>query len=124
MDGDYCEIYATFEERFPNAPLPHRDMILKLHRKFQHTDGVAIAPCTGRPHSARTGENKQLVAEAFVEQPTCFAKRPSELFDFSRHSLHRVMWELKLHVTDLIYCSCYIRKTLLLHICPFVRHFL
>lgn len=115
LDGDYEELFAAYHTRFPNSPVPDRQCIYKLHRKFQRTGSVADAPRSGRPHTARTEENKQLVAQVFVEQPTRSANRTSRQFDFSRRSLHRIMRELQLcvyrpHLLQALHASDYMQR--------------
>ncbi len=97
FDGDYSEIFGEFERCFPNRPLPTRNYVYKLHRKPQITGTVDDMPRSGRPQTAQM-ENTQLVAEAFMEQPTRSAKRASLLFDFSNQSVLRIMKDLNLTV--------------------------
>lgn len=96
-DADHRQIQAEFHACFPNRPIPTRNYIYKLHVKFQTLGNVADAPRSGRRRSARTEENQQLVAQAFIDQPTRSLRRTAPLFDFSRRSLQRIAHELQFH---------------------------
>jgi hypothetical protein len=98
MNADYSEIFAAFTAKFPNAPVPTRQTIHKLHKKFQVTGSVIDAPRSGRPRTARTEENTYRVAQAFVEKPSTSAQRTANQLDLSRSTLGRILKDLKLKV--------------------------
>lgn len=59
---------------------------------------MADAPPTGRPRTARTEDNENLVAQAFVENPSQSAKRAAGQLDLSRTSLGRILKHLNFKI--------------------------
>lgn len=94
--ADYNIIFQEFAAQHPGRPIPTRQMVHKLHRKFSETGSVVDAPRSGRPKTVTTEENMQVVAQAFIEAPTKSARRTSLELEISDRSLRRMLETMKI----------------------------
>ncbi len=65
-------------------------------KKYQADKQFINLPRSGRPTTARTEENMQLVSEAFPRNPQRSQRRVSAELNMSRTNLRRLMKDLKL----------------------------
>ena len=86
----------TFQAKFPGEKAPSRQAIYQLAKKFQETGSVEDAPRSGRPVTASTEENAELVLETFTQDPYTSLRRVSNELDIARTSLTRIMKHLGL----------------------------
>lgn len=96
-NADYETIFNEFSAQYPNRPIPTRQMVYKLNKKFQETGSVIDAPRSGRPSTVVTEENMHLVAQTFVETPSQSAVRASLQLGISDRSLRRMLKKLNYH---------------------------
>lgn len=89
-------VMHLFAMRFPDTPVPTRQTMYKLRKKFTETGSTHDA-VRERKKSVRTDEKKQLVAETIVENPYMSIRRCAAEMDISRSSIHRIMHDLQLH---------------------------
>ena len=95
--ADYQTVFNKFTTKYPNRPVPTRQMVYKLHKKFQQTGLVLVAPHSGRPSVVVTDENMELVAETFVETPKLYTVRALLQLGISRQSVSRMLKKLNYH---------------------------
>jgi transposase len=63
-DHSYRDVVDLFVERFPNGVPPSRQAIHNLNKRFEQTGSVEDRPRSGRPKSATTEENLNIVAQS------------------------------------------------------------
>ncbi len=68
-DADYVEIIGDFQHHFPNWPVPMRQMICRLNKKFQRMGLVGDASQSSCLSTTVNEGNMYLVVQAFVETP-------------------------------------------------------
>lgn len=90
-------VQTLFHHHFPNVPVPAKFAIQQLIRKFDTTGSIMDAPKSGRPKSATTQDNLELVALDVVADPTQSTRKRSLLLAISRRSLQRMLHQLKLY---------------------------
>ena len=77
---------------------PKRQTIYRIRDKFNATGSILNAPKTGRPKTVCTEDNKQLVAETFVQSPKKSTRRASLELSISRTSIMRILKSIGLYV--------------------------
>ncbi len=97
FDRDYEAIRLQFFERWPDTRFPNHNYLIDLANKFERTGSVQDAPRCGRLRSVRTEENTTIVAQTFIEDPHCSAKRASLKLDIPSRTLRRIMHDVGLH---------------------------
>lgn len=95
-NAEYNTIFEEFAAQHPGRPIPTRQMVYKLHKKFLVTGSVVDAPRSGRPTTVSTNDNMQLVAQAFMESPTKSARRTSRELEISDRSLRRMLKKMNM----------------------------
>ncbi len=94
QSGDYKTIFEEFVVKFPNVPMPSRQMVSNMHNKFQWMVPVSDALRSGRPRTMHMLENYERVAQAMVEDHTRFSKRTELELDLTRRLLYHTIKEL------------------------------
>jgi hypothetical protein len=74
---------------------PTRQAFHNLNTRFEETSSAADLPRSGRPRSARSEENVQNIAHAFVHSPNKSIRRASRELEISRSSLHLMLHTLR-----------------------------
>lgn len=74
---------------------PPKRSIYYLIRKFETTGSLADAPRSGRPSTAVTQENLELVSQLLVEDPRTSTRRGKRELDMSHTSYCRIVKRLK-----------------------------
>ena len=97
-NADYQTIFHEFTGRFPNCPVPQRQMVWNLYRKFLRTGSVADAPRCEAPVTVSTEENLENVALSLEDDANQSARRLSTALGFSDRTLRRMLKKLKDHV--------------------------
>lgn len=90
-------VQTMFHRQFPDIQEPAKFAIQQLVRKFETTGSVLDAPRSGRPKSATTPENCELVALDVFHRPMQSTRQRSLELSISRRSLQRLLHELKLY---------------------------
>jgi hypothetical protein len=85
------EVITAFTETFPGIQPPTRQVIHNFNTRFEETGSVADSPRSGRPRSARSEENLQTVAQAFVHSPNKSIRTASRELEITRSSLHLML---------------------------------
>jgi len=91
LDADYATIFADFQARFPNRPVPSRRNVTKLYNKFLRTGSVADAPHSGRPVTVTIPENMETVALSLAEDGNQPAHKLSMQLNISDRPLRRML---------------------------------
>ena len=92
----YLIVGDVFQTKFSDEKTPSRQAIHQLAKKFQETGSVEDASRSGRPVSACTDDNADLVSNRFTQDPHASQRRVSNELDIARSSLRRIMEHLKL----------------------------
>ena len=70
-------VNAAFRNEFPDVPIPTRQTMYQLARKFDETGSIEDASRSGRPRTVSTEENSELVLETFRLNPQLTQRRAS-----------------------------------------------
>ena len=95
--GKYTkDVQQKFVNQFPDAKLPHRNVVRKLIDKFRETGSVADAPQSGRP---LTSEETVLdIQDRILMSPSKSVRRLSQQAHVPKSTAHGIMKKnLKLH---------------------------
>lgn len=98
LGGTFSDVIEEFAAKSPGSALPNRTTVWRLVKRFEEHGMVADKPRSGRPTTAMTEENFQLVSQTFVENSNQSAKRVSHQLDIPRRSLRRIMKNLNLNI--------------------------
>jgi transposase len=88
-------VIETFIGKFPDVQPPRHETIYELNKRIEETGTVDDLPRSGRPKTALTDENLQIVAEALVFSPHKLIREASVEFDITS-SWQRSLKKLKL----------------------------
>ena len=89
-------VNAAFRNEFPDVPIPTRQTMYQLARKFDETGSIEDASRSGRARTVSTEENSELVLETFRLNPQLTQRRASNELGIARRSLGRIMLDLGL----------------------------
>ena len=91
----YKHVVDTWQSEFSSPP-PSKPTMYQLISKFEMLGTFAGAPRSGAPITQRNDDHRDLVAAAYVENPTTSQRRTSVELGISRRSLGRIMDDLGL----------------------------
>lgn len=88
--GNYTEgVQIEFNKTFPDTPVPHRNAVRNLIRKFRETGSVQDVSRSGRPITSEETVND--VKDRMERSPTKSVRRLSQEADISKSSAHRIL---------------------------------
>ncbi|XP_076322201.1 uncharacterized protein LOC143231570 isoform X1 [Tachypleus tridentatus] len=79
-----------------DTPAPKRQTIYRIRDKFNATGSILNTAKTGRPKTACTENNKQRVADAFVQSPNKSTRRASMELNIPQTSIRRIITQIGL----------------------------
>ena len=88
-----ADVIRNWQETYQSPP-PTRLTVYQIRDKFNDTGSVLDAPKSGRPKTACSEENKNLVAASVVKSPCKSTRRRSTELGINRRSLQIMLREL------------------------------
>jgi hypothetical protein len=91
-----ARVLEMFAEKFRDTPVPTRQAIYNLNKRFQHHGSVNDLPRSGRPRTSLTEENLTTVTKPCVQSPKKSIRKTSAEFIIPPTGVCRIVKALKL----------------------------